>query len=75
MISWQVLNSFLYIKLNPGILSKMYSKGKKQELRRIDVEIINFEEREMNPGKQADYANRFIAVLRRKIEIHEEFVI
>lgn len=30
------------------------------------------EEREINPGKQADYANRFIAILRRKIEIHEK---
>ena len=30
------------------------------------------EEREVNPGKQADFANRLIAILRRKIEIHEK---
>ena len=30
------------------------------------------EEREINPGKHADYANRLIAMLRRKIEIHEK---
>ena len=41
-------------------------------MRRIDAEIINLEEREINPGKQTDYANRLIAILRRKIEIHEK---
>ena len=30
------------------------------------------EEREINPGKHADYANRLIAMLRTKIEIHEK---
>ena len=55
-----------------NFFSKNKFTGKKQELRRIDAEIINLEEREISPGKQTDYANRLIAILRRKIEIHEK---